>query len=685
LAASASALELGEIRIHSTLGQPLRASVAYALQPNEQIHDYCIYLRPGMSASGLPSISNAAVSVGDGAIQLTGRTAIREPLLTLQLTVDCPYAAHLRREYSVFVDPQVPSQAEPAVVADARQTPVETVRRVRPATSPRAAMAVPAAGAPRIGGRSELREPIRSSGTYRVQPGDTLSGIASRIPGRVTGIWPTVDAIFAANADAFIDNDRNLLRAGAVLAIPDAILAKDGTGTVRPASDRPVDVRETSAAVAQPAAVTAAEAVTAATPSRPAAPGRSEAEEARDPAESQVYTARPGDATADSDSPFLTPAGGEELSAPAQFGAPVEVIPETTITDAATTKAVAVARSSSSATSDSWPWLMWLGGSGIVLILALLLFGRKLKGRFAPASASAEAFARRRTDRVDLEDTDVSPALALPSQGTAPVARMVSLDADLEDGSGFQYGGDIDVAQDFGFSDDSGQFASGIDVEFSSAEGDASEAGTTDIIAPRRVGEATILVSETPPQHDDSGEYDVSMIVDATKQRLGDTDATTKDLRAIEVDAEDDDTVSDQYTLNHEVDYKVLEQDYQDELTATQALNAEIAKAAQALSRQFGKNEMGDTLTDTMNEPVDDNTFQLDVFGTDAADDETTALPTAEPARAADDTAQMPATANLDDTANEQLAVGMPAAENDSSVEVEIESATIDTRKMRAS
>jgi hypothetical protein len=328
---------------------------------------------------------------------------------------------------------------------------------------------------------------------------------------------------------------------------------------------------------------------------------------------------------------------------------------------------------------------MWLGGSGIVLILALLLFGRKLKGRFAPASASAEAFARRRTDRVDLEDTDVSPALALPSQGTAPVARMVSLDADLEDGSGFQYGGDIDVAQDFGFSDDSGQFASGIDVEFSSAEGDASEAGTTDIIAPRRVGEATILVSETPPQHDDSGEYDVSMIVDATKQRLGDTDATTKDLRAIEVDAEDDDTVSDQYTLNHEVDYKVLEQDYEDELTATQALNAEITKAAQALSRQFGKNEMGDTLTDTMNEPVDDNSFQLDVFGTDTADDETTALPIARPARAADDTAQMAATANLDDTANEQLAVEMPAAENDSSVEVEIESATIDTRKMRAS
>src|SRR5690606_22072221 len=128
--------------------------------------------------------------------------------------------------------------------------------------------------------------------------------------------------------------------------------------------------------------------------------------------------------------------------------------------------------------------------------------------------------------------------------------------------------------------------------------------GGTDVIATRRAEEATILVSETPPQHEDSGEYDVSMIVDATKQMLEDDD-TTKDLRAIEVDAEEDGTGPEEYTLDKDVDYKILEQDYEDELTATQALNAEIARAARALSKQFGKDEMGDTLTDTMNDEVD--------------------------------------------------------------------------------
>src|SRR5690606_589721 len=92
-------------------------SVAYALQPNEQIHDYCIYLKPGFSADGLPSVSNTTIAVADGAIRLTGSALIREPLLSLQLTVDCPYSAHLRRDYSVFLDPYVASQQEPAAQA----------------------------------------------------------------------------------------------------------------------------------------------------------------------------------------------------------------------------------------------------------------------------------------------------------------------------------------------------------------------------------------------------------------------------------------------------------------------------------------------------------------------------------------------------------------------------------------
>jgi Tfp pilus assembly protein FimV len=48
----ASAIELGELTVQSRLGQPLRASIAYALAPNEQLSDYCVTLRPGASLSG---------------------------------------------------------------------------------------------------------------------------------------------------------------------------------------------------------------------------------------------------------------------------------------------------------------------------------------------------------------------------------------------------------------------------------------------------------------------------------------------------------------------------------------------------------------------------------------------------------------------------------------------------------
>ena len=40
----ASAIELGQLHVNSTLGQPLNASVAYVLNPHEQLHSYCISL-----------------------------------------------------------------------------------------------------------------------------------------------------------------------------------------------------------------------------------------------------------------------------------------------------------------------------------------------------------------------------------------------------------------------------------------------------------------------------------------------------------------------------------------------------------------------------------------------------------------------------------------------------------------
>ena len=60
--------------------------------------------------------------------------------------------------------------------------------------------------------------------------------------------------------------------------------------------------------------------------------------------------------------------------------------------------------------------------------------------------------------------------------------------------------------------------------------------------------------------------------------------------RAIEIGAVliEDSMITDTYTVSSEVDYDILEQDYEDALTATQALNEEIERAAAEIAKDFG-------------------------------------------------------------------------------------------------
>lgn len=71
---------------------------------------------------------------------------------------------------------------------------------------------------------AQMTDAGTSSGTasLRVSPGDTLFGIAQRhlVPG--VDMYQMLQAIFEANPKAFIAGNMNLLRAGAVLNIPDA-------------------------------------------------------------------------------------------------------------------------------------------------------------------------------------------------------------------------------------------------------------------------------------------------------------------------------------------------------------------------------------------------------------------------------------------------------------------------------
>lgn len=121
-AAPAAALELGELTVQSKLGQPLRASIAYALAPDEMLNDACVSINTLRSAGGLSGIGRSSLKIGKGAILITGKTIIREPMLGARVTIDCPFAPNLSREYMLLVDPAnistppaTPSVEEPTI------------------------------------------------------------------------------------------------------------------------------------------------------------------------------------------------------------------------------------------------------------------------------------------------------------------------------------------------------------------------------------------------------------------------------------------------------------------------------------------------------------------------------------------------------------------------------------------
>ncbi len=671
MAVPASALELGDLKINSSLGHPLRASIAYALSPNEQLYDYCVYLRPGLAANGLPSLSMATVSIADGMILLTGSRAIREPLLTMQVSIDCPYTAHLSREYTLMINPPTPvvtvgpivvepsAAAEPRAVTAATETskqrpPVESHRNID-------------------------RSPISESSRYLVRRGDSLSDIASRISDRSIALWPAVNVIFAANPDAFLGGDMNRLKAGSWLEIPDLSATAqepmstetESTVASAPASDAGeftayTGYRATAAAVTEASPIPADEApapdVTDVTDIEEPVSAESDA------SDSDFSGLQLGDVFVDNDSPFVSPIDSE-----ADGTASID-IPDTEIVEPTAQPIVGPAiqpvavvntgnsNDTGSDTSGSWSWFILLGGTGLALILGLLLFGQRFRERFgsmAVGAASAPVPNRRRTDRSPQRAEAVAD-VDIQVQDAPPHSMSIALDADFDDGSGLQDADDMDVAQDFGFSA-STTFEEELDMVLPEGADAEETSGPTDVIAPtEREANPLRLDSEVMPKEDDEADYDVSMIVDVTKQSVVESDATEKDLQAVQVDSEGE-PKSDDYTLSQDVDYKVLEQDYEEEFTATQVLNAEIVKAAAELAGR-----MDDDATGEMTAKLPENTTARnddinDLDHTGGDEEVTTEL------LGADD----------------EVTVDMSVRDHDVTIDMEIESGEVDTKKRK--
>lgn len=578
-AAPASALELGELKVHSTLGQPLRASIAYALGPNEALSNTCVTLQR-VRGSNLPSIGTGAVTIANGVITVAGNSIVREPMVSLRLTIRCHYTPWLMRDFMVLVDPTVINSA-----------PVDAPTADRIAARPTLIAPPLTRSAPAAPQRPPSRDPIAAGSQYLVQPGDSLSRIAQRVDNAPGGLADTANAIFAANPDAFIDNDPNRIKAGSWLTIS----VSDGWAAAAVA-DAPQPYEPAAADSSQPPVTGTVydpektvdfsspdEHVQIVEPveiSEPAEPVAEILEEIPEPAALQPQNElRPGDIIVE----------------------PTISIPDTRLEGPQTTAnapnaAYSIIRQPAKPETAETNWLLWLGSGAAVVVALMLAFGRRLRDRFgskpiAPAAAKAQSEPREAPPVEAISDVDIDIS------DDSPTAENLALDADLIMGTGLSETADVDVASDFAFA-----ATTELDLELTKEMAEDTDQPETDIIPPIGADESGILKNEVLPEDDD---YDMSVIIDATKMP-DPSDVTERDLEAVAVEDNDETLITDDYTVSQDADYKVLEQDYEDELTATQALNAEIQKAAEDLAVNL------DAAQTTLNETGINPTGSLD-------------------------------------------------------------------------
>ncbi|MDJ0928695.1 MAG: hypothetical protein QNJ73_13745 [Gammaproteobacteria bacterium] len=210
------AVGIGDVKLNSRLGQPLRATVPVRLASGEALTTGCVKSTNQQGDLRSPRDVDVRTPAASGPgvydLELSTVLPLYEPMYELSLRVDCGGMPGLVKHYVLMLDlPMTPAtpvarQSQPSVTSESQsRRPVAAPART---TQPRQPV-------------QRSRDPIAPGATYRVRAGDTLSTIAARIDGRPANfIWPMADLIFAANPGAFIRSNPDLIKLGAEIRIP---------------------------------------------------------------------------------------------------------------------------------------------------------------------------------------------------------------------------------------------------------------------------------------------------------------------------------------------------------------------------------------------------------------------------------------------------------------------------------
>lgn len=211
----ASALGLGEIRLHSALAEPLEADIELIDARGLGADDIKVRLAPNhvFARAGVerPDILAKlsfvpALDAGSQRIRVSSTTPVNEPYLNFIVELTLP-GGQLLREYTLLLDPPLYQPDLPALPL-AQPTPAVVGM---PPAEPAPARMLPMA---------------EQGKRYRIQPGDSLWAITARLQGGKAGSREALMAdLYALNPDAFIGGDRNRLRVGAEMLLPDHVEA----------------------------------------------------------------------------------------------------------------------------------------------------------------------------------------------------------------------------------------------------------------------------------------------------------------------------------------------------------------------------------------------------------------------------------------------------------------------------
>ena len=246
----AEAASLGKLTVLSGIGQPLRAELDIGATKDElggmtaRLAPQDVFKQAGVDFASVLLDLRFTVEKrpnGQSVVKVSSVKPINEPFLDFLVELNWP-AGRLVREYTFLLDPpEMRAAQSERPVSEARI--VETVRGGGSAGESRAAP-VKAAPAPRPAPAPKVAaEPTQKperTGSHVVKQGETLRKIAAENKYEGVSLEQMLVGLFQSNPDAFVAQNVNRLKSGAILNMPE----QSAVESISPAEARKVYVAQ---------------------------------------------------------------------------------------------------------------------------------------------------------------------------------------------------------------------------------------------------------------------------------------------------------------------------------------------------------------------------------------------------------------------------------------------------------